>query len=73
MFACRIKIHSITKMSSFYLFYNKYSHLLNDINMTLLIMLYEKRFKLLQSIRKKVAIIIYEKIFKNKNAWDELI
>ena len=77
VFACRIRTHSTTKTSSFYLLYDKHPHLLSDINMILSsdaeMASHEERFKLLQFARKKTAIATYERVFKDKNARDKLV
>jgi hypothetical protein len=77
VFACRIRTHTTTKTSPFYLLYGRHPHLLGDTNITLPsdanVAPHEERFKLLQSARKEAAIATYDRAFKDKNARDELV
>ena len=77
VFACRIRTHTTTKTSPFYLLYGRHPHLLGDTNISLLgdaeVAPHDERFKLLQSARKEAAIATYERAFKDKNARDELV
>ena len=77
IFACRIRTRTTTKTSSFYLLYDRHSHLLYETNVILSsdaeAVTPEKRFKLLQSARKETAIVTFERMFKDKNVRVELI
>ena len=60
VFPCRIRTHSTTKTSPFYLIYGRQPHLLGDMNVALSSdeepAPHDERFKLLQSVRKEAAI-----------------
>ena len=76
VFACRIRTHSTTKNSPFYLLYGRQPHLLGDHNAALPVdanSASEERLKLLQSARKEAAIATYERAMKDKTARDKLI
>ena len=70
-------MYSNTKTSSFYLLYDRHSHLLDDAIVALSSdarsASHDERFKFLQSTRKEIAITIYERAFKDKNMRDELV
>ena len=77
VFACRVRTHTMTKTSPFYLLYGRHLHLLGDRNVALSsdaeLAPPDERFKLLQSVRREAAIATYERAFKDKNARDELV
>ena len=77
VFACRVRTHTTTKTSPFYLLYGRQPHLLGDSNEALPIDLpaadYEERFKVLQSARQDAAIASYERAFKDKEVRDDLV
>jgi len=77
VFACRIRTHTTTKTSPFYLLYGRHPHLLGDTNIALPgdaeVAPHDERFKLLQSARREAAIVTYERAFKDKTARDELV
>ena len=77
VFACRIRTHTTTKTSPFYLLYGRQPHLLGDTNVALANDAdpapHDERFRLLQSVRKEAAIATYDRAFKDKNARDELV
>src|SRR5947207_3193269 len=77
LFACRIRTHSTTKTSPFYLLYGRHPHLLGDRNVTLSndaqVAPHEERLQLLQSARKEAVLATYERAFKDKNAQDKLV
>ena len=77
IFACRIRTHTTTKTSPFYLLYGRHPHLLGDHNSTVSIDAepapYEERLKLLQSARKEAAIASYERALKDKSVRDQLV
>ena len=75
IFTCRIRTHSTTKMSPFYLVYGRQPQLLGDTNIAMSSDAepapHDERFKLLQSVRKEAALATYDRAFKDKNARDE--
>ena len=77
VFACRIRTHSTTKTSLFYLLYGRQPHLLGDSNAALPvdaeIASEEERLELLQSARKEAAIATYERAMQDKTAQDKLV
>jgi hypothetical protein len=77
VFACRIRTHTTTKISPFYLLYGRHPHLLGDHNVAspndAEPAPHEERLKLLQSARKEAAIATYERALKDKGAQDELV
>src|SRR4030095_302048 len=77
LFACRIRTHSTTKTSPFYLLYGRHPHLLGDTNVAMpidaQIAPHEERVKIVQSARKEAAAATYERAFKDKNARDEFV
>src|SRR4030095_14185736 len=77
VFACRIRTHSTTKTSPFYLLYGKHPHLFGDYNVALPvdaeIPSHEDRLKGLESIRKEAMIATYERALKDQEIHDELI
>lgn len=77
VFACRIRTHTTTKTSPFYLLYGRHPHLLGDVNVAMSSEAepapHDERFKLLQSVRKEAALATYDRAFKDKNARDELV
>ena len=77
VFACRIRTHSTTKTSPFYLVYGRHPHLLGDRNMVLPAEVesapYEERLKLLQSVRKEAVIATHERALKDKSVRDQLV
>ncbi|TMC16709.1 MAG: DDE-type integrase/transposase/recombinase, partial [Chloroflexi bacterium] len=60
LFACRVRTHTTTKTSPFYLLYGRQPHLLGDYNIALSAEApaadHEERFKPLQSARQEAAI-----------------
>ena len=74
IFACRIRTHSTTKTSPFYLLYGKHPHLFGDDNTALPTdsntAPYEERLEQLQSARKEAAIASYERALKDKSVRD---
>ena len=77
IFACRIRTHTTTKISPFYLLYGRQPHLLGDRNTTLPINAeiasHEDRLELLQSARKQATMATYERAIKDKNFRDDLV
>lgn len=77
LFACRIRTHSTTKTSPFYLLYGRQPHLLGDPNIALpddaVPEGHEKRMELLQSARQEAAIATYERAFKDKAVKDVVV
>jgi len=77
IFACRIRTHTTTKISPFYLLYGQQPHLLGDPNAALPIdpeiTSHEERLEILQSTRKQAAIATYERAIKDKNQRDDLV
>ena len=77
VFACRIRTHTTTKTSPFYLLYGRHPHLLGDYNAALPVdaesASYEQRLKLLQSARKEAAVASYERALKDKSVRDKLV
>jgi hypothetical protein len=71
LFAYRIRMHSTTKTSPFYLLYGKHPHLLGDENVTLPAESesapYDERLKLLQSARMEAAMATHERALKDKS------
>jgi hypothetical protein len=72
IFACRVRTHTTTKTSPFYLLYGQQPHLLGDRNIALPVDSEtgssEERLELLQSARKEAAMATYEQAFKDKNS-----
>src|SRR5436305_374185 len=77
LFACRVRTHTTTKTSPFYLLYGRQPHLLGDYNFALSAEApaadHEERFKPLQSARQEAAIATYERAIKDKNFRDDLV
>jgi hypothetical protein len=77
VFACRVRTHTTTKTSPFYLLYGRHPHILGDTNVALPgdaeVAPHDERFEALQSARKEAAIATYERAFKDKNARDKLV
>ena len=77
VFACRIRTHSTTKTSPFYLLYGRHPHLYDDHNIALSTdsdpAPYEERLERLQSARKEAAIASYERALKDKSVRDKLV
>jgi hypothetical protein len=77
VFACRIRTHTTTKTSPFYLLYGRQPHLLGDPNLTLPIdsemAPEQERLEHLQSARKQAALATYERAVKDKNVRDNLV
>jgi hypothetical protein len=77
VFACRIRTHTTTKTSPFYLLYGRQPHLLGDPNIALpsnaTAAGYEERLKLVQSARQEAAMATYKRAFKDKAARDQVV
>jgi hypothetical protein len=77
IFACRVRTHTTTKTSPFYLLYGQQPHLLGDRNIALPVDSEtgssEERLELLQSARKEAAMATYEQAFKDKNSQDDRV
>ena len=77
VFACRIRTHSTTKISPFYLVYGRHPQLLGDRNAALPVDAeaapYDERLKLLQSARKEAVIATHERALKDKSARDQMV
>src|SRR5437667_789210 len=67
LFACRIRTHSTSKTSPFYLLYGTHPHLIGDRNIALSADArpapYDERLRLLQSARKEAVLATYERAF----------
>jgi hypothetical protein len=77
LFACRVRVHSTTKESPFYLVHGQHPHLFGDVNKALPNEAtpkgHGKRIKLLQSARTIVTIAAYEWAFKDASHRNELV
>jgi hypothetical protein len=77
LFACRIRTHSTTKTSPFYLLYGQHPHLLGDDNVTLPrdaeSRVPDERLKLVQSARMEAAMATHERALKDKTTRDHLV
>lgn len=77
IFACRIRTHTTTKTSPFFLLYGRQPHLLGDVNVALPIdadtVIHDERLKILESARKEAAFATYERAMKDKDARDDLV
>jgi hypothetical protein len=77
LFACRIRTHTTTKTSPFYLLYGQHPHLLGDYNATLPqdaeSRVPEERLKLVQSARMEAAMATHERALKDKTTRDQLV
>ena len=77
IFACRIRTHTTTKTSPFYLLYGRHPHLFGNPSAALPvdaeIVSQEERLELLESARKEATIATYERAIKDKNIRDDLM
>ena len=77
LFACRIRTHTTTKTSPFYLLYGKQPHLLGDINTALPTdttpIAHDERLRLVQSARIEAARAMYERALQNKKYRDDIV
>jgi len=75
LFACRVRTHSTTKTSPFYLLYGTHPHLLGDDNLATPNEArperYEQRLHEVQMARTQANRAIYERAMYNKNLHDE--
>jgi len=77
LFACRVRTHSTTKTSPFYLVYGKHPRLLGDQNIALAIDAvtanHEARIQAVGSARQEAAQASYERAWQAKTIRDELV
>jgi len=77
LFACRVRTHSTTHTSPFYLVYGKHPRLLGDDNHPLDVNTppqdYKPRIEAVQSARQEASRVTYERALQAKASRDELV
>src|SRR5437773_3352095 len=77
LFACRIRTHSTTRTSPFYLVYGRHPHLLGDPNKALPIDAtpanHEERIRIMSSARQEAARATYERAAKARDIRNEIV
>jgi len=77
LFACRVRTHATTKLSSFYLVYGKHPRLLGDDNYPMKTDApnaeYESRIAKVQSARQEATRLAHERALRAKDVHDERV